>query len=511
MRPSMLVASLSFVLFAQPLAQAAPSASLQSRPSQNRQQQAPGWLGVVVEGRDGASPQIVELVPGGPAAKAGLRAGDYVLRFDASPAGDVDGLIAKVAATSAGTRVVLAIRREGKLLRIPVVLGKNPERSAARLTKSAGKAAASSAKNRSKNSPKAAQGLNKPRQAGRPFLGVTLAEEDDEVISATVLRGSAAERAGLEAGDVLLSVDGKPVKSTRGLVAQIQGHKAGDRIDLIVKRGERTLKIRARLGRQDSVGSRAAMKRMGNLAKSELARARQALTRAAAKAKREATGKARIAARSKAAAMSKLRGQRSRPQKWARDFVAARKQAARQGKPMLVDFTAQWSGPCRMLEKSFTDPAVQAQLGKYVTLRIDVDRQEELADRFGVNSIPEVVVLGPKGEKLASFTGYLPARDLASKLKRWAQPKIKVTVKPRINAQARVKSARSKKTSSSKRAPRGLAAKAVRSAAAKGRRRAEGADLRRLRADVRALMRSQKTMKKQLDELLKLVRQGKLR
>lgn len=73
--------------------------------------------------------------------------------------------------------------------------------------------------------------------------------------------------------------------------------------------------------------------------------------------------------------------------------------------PVLVDFWATWCGPCKMLTPLVHQVADEAQGFKVGS--IDVDGQPELAEQFGVMSIPTLIVF-ENGKAVRQSIGFIP-------------------------------------------------------------------------------------------------------
>ena len=83
-------------------------------------------------------------------------------------------------------------------------------------------------------------------------------------------------------------------------------------------------------------------------------------------------------------------------------------------KPVLVDFWASWCGPCRMLMPTL-ETLSKELAGKAVIAKINVDEQSELAAKFGVMSIPTLLVFRG-GQVVESAVGVQPKGKLLAML-----------------------------------------------------------------------------------------------
>lgn len=86
-------------------------------------------------------------------------------------------------------------------------------------------------------------------------------------------------------------------------------------------------------------------------------------------------------------------------------------------KPLLVDFFAEWCGPCKMMAPILKD--VKKEIGDAVTIvKVDIDKSPEAAQQFQVQGVP-TLILFKKGQVLWRQSGVLPKAGLVGVIKKF--------------------------------------------------------------------------------------------
>ena len=93
-----------------------------------------------------------------------------------------------------------------------------------------------------------------------------------------------------------------------------------------------------------------------------------------------------------------------------KDEADFKKRVLEATKPIIVDFHAGWCGPCLQLGPVLAK-VVEARGNKVDLAKVDIDTNQELAIRYGVASIPFVILMR-NGEQRDSFLGLVPENEI---------------------------------------------------------------------------------------------------
>ena len=198
-----------------------------------------GRLGVAVQGMNqtlansfgltkpnGALVSSVD--PGGPAARAGLQPGDVITAVNGSPVADSSDLPSQVASLAPGSSATITVWRDKASKDIKVTLGSMSDTKIAK----------------NDNAPEQVQG-----RLGVAVRPLTPDEKSSASVSHGLLvqqSGGAAENAGIQPGDVILAVNGRPVTSVEQLKQMVT--QAGNSIALLIQRDNAQIFVPVDLG-----------------------------------------------------------------------------------------------------------------------------------------------------------------------------------------------------------------------------------------------------------------------
>lgn len=175
---------------------------------------------------------VTQVESGSPAAKAGLKVGDVINELDGQPVSDAGSLQMEVGQKQPGTTVKLGVVRDGKPLNVPVTL--------------------EAMGNRDNNGDEAAG-----NQQGKARWGLGLGDLTQDVreqvqvpsdvkgaVVERVVPGSPADNAGLQEGDVIVSVNRKPVQSAADAKQALSNVAKGqDALVLVWSNGGNTFRV----------------------------------------------------------------------------------------------------------------------------------------------------------------------------------------------------------------------------------------------------------------------------
>ena len=103
--------------------------------------------------------------------------------------------------------------------------------------------------------------------------------------------------------------------------------------------------------------------------------------------------------------------------RWSTDYDSALQSAKENNKNIFIDFYAEWCAPCKAMDETFADAKVIEAMQGMVLLRIDVDKNKELAQKYNVTRVPTYLILDGNAQVIDRFTTYYEVDDFLVKLK----------------------------------------------------------------------------------------------
>lgn len=89
---------------------------------------------------------------------------------------------------------------------------------------------------------------------------------------------------------------------------------------------------------------------------------------------------------------------------WVKDYNAGLETAKKEGKPVMVFFTAPWCGYCvRLIKEVFSHDMVAKASKNLVNVWVNIDRKKNIANAYGVRGVPQVYFLDPDGKVIMLY------------------------------------------------------------------------------------------------------------
>jgi thioredoxin 1 len=86
---------------------------------------------------------------------------------------------------------------------------------------------------------------------------------------------------------------------------------------------------------------------------------------------------------------------------------------------VLIDFTAEWCGPCKMLAPVVEELGREME-GKAKVFKIDVDKSGDIAQQYGIMSVPTIMFF-KDGKAVDKMVGFQPKQAIKSKLEQYSK------------------------------------------------------------------------------------------
>jgi S1-C subfamily serine protease len=209
------------------------SLALPSAPAQEND--ARPYIGLAGETAGAEAVTVREVVPGGPAAQAGIKAGDTITKVDGQKIKGFESLADMVSRHKPGDKLALSVSDGTKEREVTVTLGTRPGPRPFPDVRAFGQ-------------PRGGAMLGVQSQPLTPELRQNLGVKAERgALVSEVMPNTPAAKAGLQEKDVITAIDGKPVTGPQDLREAVQSAGVGKEVSLKIERGNETKTVQARL------------------------------------------------------------------------------------------------------------------------------------------------------------------------------------------------------------------------------------------------------------------------
>lgn len=103
---------------------------------------------------------------------------------------------------------------------------------------------------------------------------------------------------------------------------------------------------------------------------------------------------------------------------WKSDMAAALEMARKSGKPVMINFYADWCGYCKKMKSDvYPNRMIERQLENFITVSIDGERNPQIAEDYGITGYPTVTFLDRNGVQIRKIEGYAGVEKFSSILR----------------------------------------------------------------------------------------------
>lgn len=103
--------------------------------------------------------------------------------------------------------------------------------------------------------------------------------------------------------------------------------------------------------------------------------------------------------------------------KWYK-YEAGMEEASSTGKPLILEFYADWCSPCIAMEEgTFPDPRVVSEMKDFIAIKVDTQVRIDIESKYHIAYYPTIVFLNAKGDEISRHVGYLGPEDMVKTIK----------------------------------------------------------------------------------------------